>query len=204
MSFARAAPLLNSFIVPRSSYRSQSDITSSAAAAFSTRRKGALFFHIAHTMESSLLCSSQILHPCWSRMRPPASRRALAAMSLLLASGSSSFTRPVGCTCIHSRSMVLAPIASAIQRPSPVEYLLLTGRWRRSGRCRARSELWAWFAVKPPLHRTTGPRSLVSKPPCRYAQPQQLPSQSVSSCVTCAPVTIRTLPDSLAAFSRAL
>ena len=41
----------------------------------------------------------------------PGQGRSSAARNLILASASSGFTRPVGCTCTHSRSMVFAPIS---------------------------------------------------------------------------------------------
>ena len=44
-----------------------------------------------------------------------------AARNLILAQGSSGFTKPVGCTWTHSGSMVLAPIASPILITSPVQ-----------------------------------------------------------------------------------
>ena len=54
-----------------------------------------------------VLGTERALGPGWC----PALGRASAARNLILASASSGFTRPVGWTCTHSRSMVFAPIS---------------------------------------------------------------------------------------------
>ena len=65
--------------------------------------------------------------------------------SLILASGSSGFTKTVGCTCTHLRPMLLPPIASPILTPS-----LVVGKCVRSGRYDVSNDCWVKSAPKPP------------------------------------------------------
>merc|ERR1719221_1503679 len=90
-----------------------------------------------------------------------ASDVASAAKNFTLASGSSGFTRPVGCTCTHSKSTLLAPTASPILIASPVQCSpFVVGKCNKSGRYFARRESLPKSAPKPPLQRITGPYSL--------------------------------------------
>ena len=62
--------------------------------------------------------SRQLLVPSSLQTSRPTARSVSAARNFILASESSGFTKPVGCTWTHSRSMVFAPsilIASPVQ-----------------------------------------------------------------------------------------
>jgi len=135
-------------------------------------------------------------------MMPPTPRNASAAKNLIFASGSSGFTKPVGCTCTHSRSIDLPPMASPILIPSPVQCSpLVVGKCIRSGRYWASKEFCVKSAPKPPVARMTGPCSWKSSPPFSYTSPTQAPPPLVSSFVARAFVTIRALSERSATFS---
>merc|ERR1712048_796925 len=98
--------------------------------------------------------------PSLFKTRPPTPRRASAARNLIFASASSGFTRPVGCTWTHSKSMDFAPMPSPILMPSPVQCSpFVVGKWIRSGLYFASNESDEKSAPKPPVAKMTGPNS---------------------------------------------
>merc|ERR1712003_442944 len=175
---------------------------SSPAALLRQSRKGGLFFHISPVTSSRRPSSLANRFPSLSNTKPPTPRKASAAKNLILASGSSGFTKPVGCTCTHSRSIDLAPTASPILMPSPVQCSpLVVGRWSKSGRYLASNESDEKSAPKPPLQRMTHPNSFATSPPFSYLQPTTMELLQKSS-VTFALVTIRALSLISAIFSK--
>merc|ERR1719254_19778 len=175
---------------------------SSEGALFRHTRKGGLFFHISPVTQSLRPSSLANRLPLASNTKPPTPRSASAARNLILASGSSGFTSPVGWTCTHSRSIDFPPIASAILMPSPVQCSpLVVGRWSKSGRYLASNESDEKSAPKPPLQRMTHPNSFETSPPFSYLQPTTI-ELLVMSSVTFALVTIRALSLISAIFSK--
>ena len=111
---------------------------------------------------------------CCARQRRDLRNRGahLLQRNLILASRWSGFTKPVRCTYTHSRSMVLAPMASTIFVVSPVQCSpMVVGRYNTSGRYCASNELLVKSAPKPPLAKITGPNSLKVAPPFSFDAP---------------------------------
>merc|ERR1719336_524394 len=140
--------------------------------------------------------------PLASSTKPPTPRRASAARNLIFASGSSGFTRPVGCTWTHSKSIVFPPMTSPILMPSPVQCSpLVVGKCIKSGRYCASKESWVKSAPKPPEQRMTGPFCVVSEPPFSYTNPVTEPELFVSNLWALALVIIAALSLRSAIFS---